>query len=144
MTRPLLRPFRAEDLLTFANRDGWHGQTVRLAIEKERGLVAFTAEADGQILGCAGIVSPWPGVGICWMELAEGMARHRLWMTRITRRVLEDTVRAHGLHRLEAVVLADNERNQRWIEAFGFEQEGGKARAYTADRRDVIRFQRVR
>lgn len=142
MTEPVLRPFRVEDLLV-GNRDGEQIMTAELAEQAARG-PAFTAVLDGQILGSAGIVIAWPGVGMLWMTLSPELNGNGMWLTRVVRRVIEDAVRAHRLHRLEGYALADSERNQHWMEALGFTAEkDGRATAYLSDHRDVIRYERI-
>lgn len=127
----------------FQNRDTPEPEEIRLAIEKERGGPAYTGIAGEVILGCAGVVIVWQGMGSVWMTLSEEAALYRIWMTRTVKRCLADIMRAYDLHRLEAVVRADNERNQRWIEALGFAREGGTARAYTQDRQDAVRYELI-
>ena len=96
------------------------------------------------ILGCAGLILPWPGMGLAWMIISEEAGKHGFWMTKMVRYFLDDIIRCYGLHRIEAAVLVDNERNQRWIERLGFTRENGRARAYTQDRRDAIRYEWVK
>ncbi len=139
-----LVPFEAEHLLEFENRDTSMRETLRLAIDKERLGPAFTALKDGRVLGCGGIVLQWPGVATVWMNLSEDLPKkHGLWMTRITKRVLADAIRAFKLHRLEAIVMRDSKVNQRWIKMLGFRKEGGVATAYTSDEKDCIRYQLI-
>jgi RimJ/RimL family protein N-acetyltransferase len=143
MIRPTLIPFKAEHLLAFQDRDLWARDRWRLAFEKERGGPAFTVMVGDTIIACAGIVLPWPGLGLVWMALSDDIGSHRVWLTRRVRRMMHDAIRSLCLHRLEATVLADNARNQRWIEALGFSRENGKARAYTTDRKDMLRYELV-
>ena len=141
---PILIPFEAKHVMMMQNRENVMDEPWSLALEKQLAGPAFTAICDGQVLGCAGLILPWPGIGLAWMELSEQADQYRLWLTKVTRRVLTDLMRAHRLHRVEVVVLADSPRNQRWIEALGFTRENGRARAYSTDRRDVIRYERVK
>lgn len=143
MTRPVLVPFRAEHLLGFLDRDTGIRQELRFAMEKERRGPAFTATVDGRVIGCAGVMILWPGVGMAWVVLADEAAAYRIWLTRTVRAILSDIIRSLGLHRVEAVVLADSPRNLRWIRALGFRPENDIAQAYTHDQRDVVRFERV-
>ena len=143
MPRPQIVPFRAEHLCGLTNRDTVRQDHISLALEKELGGPAFTGLIGETILGCAGLVIPWPGVGIGWMVLSEGIGSHRLWMTRMVKRFLYDATWIYRLHRIEAVVLADNLRNQQWIESLGFSRENGAARRYTSDGADVIRYERL-
>lgn len=144
MTEPRLIPFQAEHLLAFQNRDTSVREELILGIKKERGGPAFTAVAGEFILGCGGVLLVWPGVGSAWMNLSEAVFLYRIWLTRTVKRALEDIMRAHNLHRLEAAVLANSERNRKWIESLGFRPEGGVARAYTQDRQDAVRYEMVR
>jgi len=143
MTRPRLVPFKAEHMLEFVNRDTLALAEWKFAIEKERGGPAFTAIIDDVILGCAGVMLVWPGVGVAWLAASKSMNKHTIWMTRLTRMALTDVMRSFHLHRVEAVVLTSNEHNLRWIELLGFKREKNVARAYTQDRRSVVRFERI-
>lgn len=144
MPSPMVIPFKAEHLTALVNRDSQQREPWALAIEKQQGGPALTGMLDDRVLGCAGLILPWPGVGLAWMVLSEQIGDHGLWMTKMVKRFLDDVIRCHGLHRLEAVVLAENTRNRQWIERLGFTQENGYARAYTQDQRDVIRYEWVR
>ena len=141
---PTLIPFRAAHLMQFDAREVG-GEDCRLLAElKERSGPAVTAIQDGVILGCGGVAVGWPGVGACWAHFSEALFRHRIWATRMTRGLLAEAVLAHRLHRLETTVLADSLANRRWAEALGFTPEtGGLARAYTPDRQDVLRYERL-
>lgn len=143
MPRPVLIPFKGEHLKGIINRDTTEKEPWELAHIKENGGPALTGVLDETILGCAGLILPWPGMALAWMVLSENIGGHGLWMTRMVRRFLDDAVRSFRLHRLEAMTLADNTKNQRWIEALGFTRENGKARQYTPGRQDMIRYERV-
>jgi len=141
---PRLIPYRAEHLLAFSNRDTAAKEEVMMAVYKERWGPSYTAVMGDEILGCGGCVILWSGVGMLWMVLSESMARYKIWFHRVVSRALEDVIRSYKLHRVEVVIYADNKRNQKWIESLGFRREGGKAVAYTTDKRDVIRYERVK
>lgn len=144
MPSPILVPFKAEHLTAMVNRDSSQREPWALAMEKQQSGPAMTGMLGDMVLGCAGLILPWPGVGLAWMVLSEEIGPHGLWMTKMVRHFLDDMIRCQSLHRLEAVVLSENERNQQWIERLGFTRENGCARAYTQDRRDVIRYEWVR
>jgi RimJ/RimL family protein N-acetyltransferase len=144
MGAPSIRPFEPADLLACVNRDGWQGATLQMAEEQAKRGPAFTFVQDGRIIGVTGVVVPWPGVGTAWMALTDHINGHRIWLTKVSQAVLRHAVQAHQLHRLEATVLADSERNQRWLEALGFSREqDGRARAYTALGADMVRYERI-
>lgn len=143
MPNPVLVPFQAEHLRYLINRDTGICDPWAMALQKMSG-PALTAIDDGVVIGCAGIVVAWPGVGMAWMVLDAHIDQHGAWMTKMVRRFLNDAINYYRLHRIEAVVFADNSRNQRWIERLGFTRENGSARAYTQDQRDMIRYEWVK
>ena len=140
---PSLRLCRESDIRAVLNRDGTTIDTDRTILQMHSG-PSFAAEVEGVVIGCAGVVIPWPGVGVCWMMLAKEADRYALWLTRTTRRILADLCRAFALHRLEAMSLKDSDRNQRWFRALGFTiEQQGTARAYFSDKRSIVRFERM-
>lgn len=142
--RPLLVPFKSAHAIGLINRDGRSGMNLQSLIEKELGGPAYTVMLGDRVLGCCGMVVPWPGVGIGWAFFTQELFKYPLWATRTTRRVMMDLVRVFGIHRLEAVVLSDNPKNQGWIETLGFKRENGCARSYTPDRRSVTRYEWIK
>lgn len=138
-----LRPFHVSDLDACESRD--REQVIDgMAIVQQHQGVAFTAVEDGQVIGCAGIVIGWPGVGFAWMCLSDKMNGHGTFLVRTVKNVINDATRALGLHRLEAVCLADSARNQRFLEALGFVREReARARMFYSDGRDVLRYERI-
>lgn len=124
------------------NRDGPE-QDAALTMQQADAGPAFTAWVYDRPIGCAGVVLAWHGVGMAWMTVSDEIADHGLWLTRITRAFLRDIIRANQLHRLEAVALDDNVRNQHWLTVIGFTREGGTAHQFLSDRRSVQRFELV-
>lgn len=114
-----------------------------LTVQQANAGPAITAWLGTQPIGCAGVVLVWPGVGMTWMAASDAMAEHGLWVTRIARAFLRDVIRAHRLHRLEAVALDESTRNQQWLRVLGFTDEGGLARCYLPDKRAVRRYELV-
>lgn len=139
---PTLVPFKAEHLLSLNNRDG--RQFIDKYLDIERSSVAYTGMVEGKIIGCAGIIVAWDGVGMAWAAITPAAEPHMIWVSKIIRRFMRDIIRAHKLHRVEMVALADSQRNQRWAEFMGFSREGSVARQYTTDRRDMIRYEWVK
>jgi RimJ/RimL family protein N-acetyltransferase len=144
MTRPYLVPYKAEHAMSFLDRDKWSLVTWGEATDRER-YPSYTGMVDETILGCAGIILPWPGVGIAWLTMSPVAAvKFKIWMTRTCRRVLDDVSRSFHLHRLEAVVLDDSLVNKQWIEVLGFSVEkDGVAQRYLPDGRGVVRYERI-
>jgi len=137
MKTPTVVPFLEEHL------DGFVGVGLELGWHRNHIGPAFTAMVDDKTIGAAGVTVIWPGVGHAWTVLgSEIILRYRVWMTRTIRRCLRDIIRAHQLHRVEAIVLANELQHRRWIEVFGFEPEG-TAHEFTTDRQDVVRYELV-
>ena len=143
MTSPLVRSFHAHDLAALQNRDGMQcdpEQTVHHAAHGP----AFTAECDGKVLGCGGVVVIWPGMGCCWMVLADDIGSHGLWLSKVTIQFMQQVKRDLKLHRLEATALHESIRNQKWLELLGFTRENhGHARKYLSDQRSIVRYEWV-
>lgn len=136
MTKPYIVPFKAEHMLAFVDRDTDILQEMRFATQKEQGGPAFTAMLDNKILGCAGIILLWPGVGQAWVSFGKEIEGYGVWMSRMVKAILRDSIRTFQLHRIEAVVLSDNTRNIKWIKAVGFSREDRFAYKYTQDKQD--------
>lgn len=139
---PELIPFRAEHMLRFSNRDNVQ-QNMTMHRHKESLGPAYTAMHEGRIIACSGIMIIWPGVGVAWCAFSDEFPQHRIWVTGHVRRVLRDTIRIFKLHRVEAVTIADIDRNAEWIEALGFTREKDIAQKYTSDGRDAIRYEYI-
>lgn len=107
-----VRPFRPSDLDSLVNRDGTQVSHKVLAMQAMTG-PSWTALSDDVPMGCAGVVLPWPGIGLCWMVVSDELGQHGLWLTRTVRTFLREVVRQHQLHRLEAVSV--NGDNGRWL-----------------------------
>lgn len=139
--RPTVRSFRASDAEQLINRDGEQLDLAPFLRQAEAG-VAFTACLDGRPIGSAGLIVLWPGVASCWMLVSVELGQHGLWLTRTTKRFLQEMIRVYGIHRLEANSV--NGDNGRWLEVLGFTSErDGVARQYLSDRRNVVRYEWV-
>jgi RimJ/RimL family protein N-acetyltransferase len=144
MAAPLLRPFRGDDLTGLVSRDG--GQvSVRTVLEQAALGPAFTGVLNGRPIGCAGMVRPWPGVGMVWMIVSDEIGAHGLWLTRTVKLFIRDMIRVYALHRVEAVALEESVQNRAWLESLGFSMErDATARKFLQDQRSVIRYEMVK
>lgn len=140
---PTVRPFQPDDAEQIVNRDGRQCSVSHLLMQSGHG-PAWTAVVDGRAVAAAGIVIPWPGLGMAWMVVQEDAMMPPLWLTRTVKRFLHELVQRHALHRLEAVAIQDSVMNARWLEAVGFTREQhGVARQYLEDARSVVRYERI-
>lgn len=85
---------------------------------------AFSAVAAGRIVGCAGIVPLWPGVGQAWAVLSDIALAHPITLTRTIQREMARIEAMHGLHRIQATVAEEHVAGRRWLAWLGFEVEG--------------------
>jgi hypothetical protein len=140
---PILVPFKAWHLMSIMNRDGHSFLEWQHALDKEHLGPSYTAMIGDLIIGCAGVMLMWQGVGTCWVVLTKEAERYPVWFTRTIKRNLEDIIRAFKIHRLEAAVFADNKRNRKWIRTLGFKREARVVRGYTSTKQDIIRYERI-
>jgi len=134
VTTYAVRPFRAADVEAMELLE-----EIR-ALLKEAGILetagetfarsgpAFTALADGVLLGSAGLILHWKGVAEVWLLPTPYIADHPLFVFRSFRRCLWEMIRLHRLRRVQALVSADVPINHRWVERLGFTLEGAMPR----------------
>ena len=122
--RPRLEPFRTEHLLAFKPRETLDfDRLVHACVRIEGRHPGYTGFVGDEVIGCAGVVILWPGVGEAWSVLTDRVLEHRFWLQRTVKAVIRDIMSGLQLHRLQATVRADSERNVRWIESLGFVRE---------------------
>jgi RimJ/RimL family protein N-acetyltransferase len=85
---------------------------------------AFSAVADGRIVGCAGVMPLWPGVGHAWAVLSDAALARPITLTRAVQRELTRIEIVLGLQRLQATVADGHVAGRRWLAWLGFEVEG--------------------
>lgn len=144
MDNPRLIPFKAEHLLTFTSRDYEYHEPYEDMLEKEKRGPAFTATANGEIIGCAGVIIQWTGMGSAWAVFSPKISTYPIWTTRMVRRALRDIVRSYQLKRIEMAALKNNVRNQNWALFLGFTPErNGVARSFGYNGEDLIRYELI-
>ena len=78
---------------------------------------------QNQLLGCAGIVIPWPGYGIAWAMLSRTAKFHKVFIHRSVLTTLDHFIHARQLRRVEANVDAHQATAMQWVERLGFKFE---------------------
>lgn len=86
--------------------------------------LAFTSLQDGVVLGCAGVMPLWPGVGQGWAVFSEALLAQPIGLTRATQRALARISDELRLRRVQATVLDGHDAGARWLAFLGFELEG--------------------
>jgi len=79
---------------------------------------------DDVVLAMAGVAFLWNGVGNIWMRSCLGADKHPLAVMRATKEFMRIVTTAFQPRRLQAHVRADSAINRRFIEHFGFSEEG--------------------
>lgn len=144
MKSPEIIAFNADHLEGLEPRENIDMSLVRhYATTVEIAGPAFSAVRDGRILGCAGVAKLWHGVGEAWTVLGPEACTCGFWFHRTVRRMLGDIIDELGLIRLQAMVLADSERNNKWIKRLGFSFEGRMPK-FGPDGKDYNRYAIVR
>lgn len=104
---------------------------------------AFSGLIGEKVIGCAGILPIWPGVGEAWVVipmLPLGLLRQ---VCRVTRDLLPDIMADKNLHRVQASVPRNFPAALKFARILGFRPEG-LMQAYGIDQTDYERFAIVR
>ncbi len=121
-------PFEAAHLSCVAPQGAQRGVSEKLSPATADSLaladLAFSAVQEGYVVGCAGIVPLWPGVGQAWAVLSDTALSHPVILTRAAMRELQRIEEQLGLHRVQATVAEDHIEGRRWLAWLGFEVEG--------------------
>ena len=122
-------PFQADHFfqVTAQKGDVFVGDLVSVesVAELERH-VAFSVLEEGSVLGCAGVISPWPGRGMMWALFSEEIGRCWVGVHWFARRFIRDC----GVRRLEATVAVEFQNGHRWVRQLGFTREIERMEGY--------------
>jgi len=84
---------------------------------------AYTIKDNGRVVGCAGIVELWPGVGEAWTVLSKDLKGNPFFLHRKTYRIMRNLINKFKYHRLQAIVCPGDSIATKWIERLGFKKE---------------------
>ena len=131
-------PFREEHLLGFCDQSS-HKGVVRAWVDSGQaksleGPTSFSADWDGKILACGGIVKYWEGRGLIWVVFNEESKTSFVPLFRGIKRWLDE----QPFTRIELSVPIDFPLGQRRAEMLGFELETPRARKYHVDGKDSV------
>ena len=103
---------------------------------------AFTGFCEQGIIGCAGIVPVWRGVGHAWVVLGRDYKSHRVWVHKQVVTYLDKIINGMNLHRVEATVDCNFMPGIQWLERMNFKLEGQKKK-YGPDGKDHYSYARI-
>ena len=96
------------------------------------------AAVDGPlVVAIGGVMNGGQGTGQLWIIGTTDIPKYAKAFTRLVRDMKDPTMKALGIHRLQAEVLTDEPSWIRWAQLFGMEKEG-ILRQYTLDKRDCV------
>lgn len=100
---------------------------------------AYTGLADDEVIVCAGIVQLWPGHGEAWAIFNGEAERHKIFIHRNVKRMLERLM-CH-FDRVETAVRADFREGMNWVRHLGFKEEGKMLMYYNKE--TYVRYARI-
>lgn len=79
---------------------------------------------DMKVVFMGGVFLQWPGVAECWMIASDKMYKYRKTSISLITGFMEVICQQMKLHRLQCSVQEGFPRYQRFVEHFGFKEEG--------------------
>jgi RimJ/RimL family protein N-acetyltransferase len=103
----------------------------------------WTALHDNEIVGVAGIVKLWRGVGEAWFMLSKKGAKMPYRVANCADQMFDEVMVGQNLHRMQASVSTLDPKAVRFARWIGFEPEG-IMKKYGEKGEDFFRMARVR
>jgi RimJ/RimL family protein N-acetyltransferase len=129
---------RDRDAEAFANID----KDADLESKSNQWGTAFTGFAEDGIIGCAGILPVWSGVGHAWVVMGKDYKSHRIWIHKNVKSFMNKVICGLDLRRVQANVVCDFDAGKEWLERMGFENEG-RMKKYGPDGKDHYLYARI-
>lgn len=85
---------------------------------------AYTLLKDDVIIGCAGVMKLWKGVGDAWMLATPLVQTHPKLVSKTVKKKLNEIIQDMRFERVQGIVRKDFEAGHRWIKWLGFHEEG--------------------
>lgn len=145
-------PFRADDARAIPLHPdvaaAWAGCDLDTVwAQYEAGGPAFTLRVDEGVIGCAGLLFPWPHtrrVAHAWLLPSPRLAAYRLTGVKALVSHLQDLIDQHQVIRVGFEVRADFALGHRFAQWLGFTREqDGLARRYGPADQDFVRYEMV-
>jgi len=100
--------------------------------------LSFSGFLEGRLVGCGGLVIPWPGMAEAWILLVKDIQKLCV-NPAVVRRKLKGLIRKYGLRRVQAPLRADFDAGIKYAKYLGFEYEGCH-RKYHRDGTDAYMY----
>ncbi len=115
----------------------------RIKFQAENGVAYTGIDEEGKVIAIGGVTFLWEGVGSGWVLTSELLLKHKIWVHRTIRDILDTTEETYNLHRIESIILKEHKVSMRWAERLGFKQEG-LLRKYNSQKQDHWLYARVK
>jgi hypothetical protein len=128
-------PLKAEHVAKLGPLEPIHGGyevTPEMAVTLEELGGTAAVDDDGSVVGIAGILPRWDGVGLAWVWLSRSWRKHARAITDEVKR----TVEGAPYHRIEMGVKLGYDRGEAWARRLGFCLETPLARKWGPDGSD--------
>ena len=135
-------PLTAEHVMQIEGLEAIHSAfplTPEVAVDLEQ-IGGIAGLRGGRVVGCAGVLPLWPGVGLAWAWLGRGWRADARLVTEYIKSYLDGC----DFHRVEAGVKVGYDKGHRWMNALGFELETPLARKWGPDGGDYSIYVRVK
>lgn len=141
----ILREFRLNDLYNNSHFKAMDKQAQFILANSLRHYTgnAWTLEHEGEIIGSAGFIQPYPGVANGWAVTSELIYKYPLATHKAMVKMLGTLEKKHGLRRIQAECLKGFGKAVKWLMHLGFEFEGEMKRA-GPNGETMLRFARTR
>lgn len=90
---------------------------------------AFTFTENGTPIAIVGCSEFYPTVGHLWAIVSDSVRGKGLTFTRVSRRLLAETMVRFQYNRIQAFCDSDIEENKKWLELLGLEYEATMVKA---------------
>lgn len=117
-------PYKAEHYMSIENGINLFGEVKEFLSKQYLRGPAYTMFAGKEIVGCAGVMILWSGVGEAWAIATPIARKYPIYIVKTVRKVIDIIMKSMKLERMQAVVDKENKVGQKFTRKLGFEEEG--------------------
>jgi len=129
---------RGEDLNVMLGVPNWDA-----LLEVYANHYSVTLWHEDQLVGCGGVVVLRPGVGEAWVMGGPEVHKHGRQVYKTCKRALDAAENIFRLRRMQATVLANQDKWIHFAQRMGFDIEG-RLRKYGPDEQDYLMMARLK